>query len=987
MTYETSTSFQIPEPYYTTLFEAMPGHSVLVQTDDPKFTMLAATPAYLQQVGFTKKAIIGKGIFEVFPSYDSNPGFTGGTDLLLASFQHVVRHKEAHFIPEHRYDLQNKDGNFIEKYWKISNQPVFSPGGEIVYLIHTAEEITAQIKASQQEKAHQELQRVFHHVEESEERFRALVTATSDVVYRMNADWTEMRELQGRGFLFDTGEPIRNWLQRYIQSKDQPLVLERIKKAVEEKRIFEMEHQVLKVDGTLGWTFSRAVPILDDNDNVIEWFGAASDITQRKQAEEDLRITKEEAERQRRLYETITANTPDLIYVFDLNYRFTYANKALLEMWGKTPEEAIGKGLPENGYEPWHVELHQREIDHVIATRQSIRGEVSFPHATLGRRVYDYIFVPVINQKGEVEAIAGTTRDITEIRRAEEALRKSEQQQRFLLRLNDQLKTLHDTVAIQYEAASLVGKYFGADRVGYAEDGGDGKTVHVTTDYTNGVSSLKGTYSYEDYGADLLQALREGRTIIRSDIAADPSFSEEEKAAHATLQLGATVNVPLLRDGALVAIFFMHYRNAHHWTEENISLMQEVAVRTWDAVIRARAEQGLRESEERFRIMADAVPQSMWITDADGRTEFLNKHWCDYCGVPYSPTAAADIAIRHLHPDDAPKVMEAFQKAMQTGEPWEVEQRNRSKDGEYRWFLNRANPYRDPITGNIIKWFGIGVDIHDRKVAEQALRKSEEALEKKVLERTAELEKTNQELKRTNANLEDFAYAASHDLKEPIRKIHFFSDRLKKELDGKLNDQQALFFGRLENAAHRMGTLVDDLLSYSQASQGAGEQEAADLNEKLRLVLEDMEVEIQQKGAKVNIEPLPTVRGNRRQLQQLFHNLVSNALKYCQPDTPPVIQITAKKIVGKKVKPGLSPEEENKTFHLLEVSDNGIGFPPEDAKRIFNIFTRLHGNAEYRGTGVGLSIAQKVVQNHGGHIWAEGKAGEGATFYVLLPAE
>ncbi|HYE55211.1 MAG TPA: ATP-binding protein [Chitinophagaceae bacterium] len=158
----------------------------------------------------------------------------------------------------------------------------------------------------------------------------------------------------------------------------------------------------------------------------------ATDVTEEVEALEKIEAAQKEAERQKRLYETITSNTPDLIYVFDLNYRFTYANEALLKMWGSTWEQSIGKTLLENGYEPWHAAMHEREIDQVVATRQPIRGAVSFPHATLGKRLYDYIFVPVVNEKGEVEAVAGTTRDITEIKQAEEALKQSEEQFRKL---------------------------------------------------------------------------------------------------------------------------------------------------------------------------------------------------------------------------------------------------------------------------------------------------------------------------------------------------------------------------------------------------------------------------------------------------------------------------------------------------------------------------------------------------------------------------
>lgn len=685
------------------------------------------------------------------------------------------------------------------------------------------------------------------------------------------------------------------------------------------------------------------------------------------------------------LLNSITASTPDLIYVFDLNYRFTYANKALLTMWGKTWDEAIGKNLLENGYEPWHAAMHEQEIDEVVRTKQPIRGTVSFPHAVLGKRIYDYIFVPVINAEGEVEAIAGTTRDITEIKKAEEDLRKKEQRQAFLLQLNDHLKTFTDPGEIRDMAASFLGQYLGANRVGYAEDGGDERSVVVTTDYTNGVDSIKGNYTYDSYGRDLLDTFREGRTVVRSNIATHPSLSPEEKAAHAALQLSATINVPLLRNGKLIAIFFVHFKEAHTWTDDEISLVQDVAERTWDAVVRARTEQALRESEERFRTMVDALPVSIWITDAEGNVEFLNKNWRDYCGEPYSPTTVADIAVRHLHPNDVPKVMDAFSEAMRTGKLFEIEQRNLSKEGQYRWFLNRAFPYGDPLSGRILKWFGVGIDIHDRKLAEQALRHSEENLERKVEERTQELDTINKELKRSNQNLEDFAYAASHDMKEPIRKIHFFADRLKERLKGKLEAEDQRYFERLEAGAKRMTSLIDDLLVYSHVNRGVSSVETVDLNQMLFFATDDLELHIEEKGGRIEAETLPIIKGRPRQLQQLFENLLGNALKYSKADETPVIKISSRLVKGKEVP--LAFIEKEKQYHLIKVQDNGIGFAQEDAERIFNVFTRLHGNSEYRGTGVGLSIAQKVVQNHGGYIWAEGKPDEGATFNVLLPAE
>ena len=282
----------------------------------------------------------------------------------------------------------------------------------------------------------------------SEARFRALVNATTDVVYSVTADWKVMHELDGRGFLKDADEPTGDWMTDNIHPDDMERVKAAIAEAIKEKKIFQLEHRVLRADRTPGWTFSRAVPILDDQGEITEWFGTASDITEQKNAEQALKDARAQAEQQKRVYETITSNTPDLMYVFSLDYKFTYANSALLTMWGKTWDTAVGKGLRENGYEEWHALMHEREIDKVAATKQPIRGEVSFPHAILGRRVYDYILTPVINEQGEVEAVAGTTRDVTERKSWEDSLANSAEE---LQAINEEMASTNEELAASNE--------------------------------------------------------------------------------------------------------------------------------------------------------------------------------------------------------------------------------------------------------------------------------------------------------------------------------------------------------------------------------------------------------------------------------------------------------------------------------------------------------------------------------------------------------
>jgi PAS domain S-box-containing protein len=268
---------------------------------------------------------------------------------------------------------------------------------------------------------------------DSEARFRALVTASSDVVFRVSADFRELRQLEGRMFLEPSAVPNRDWFEAYVFPPDRGRVLATIQEAISAKRVFESEHRVFRSDGTVGWTHARSVPMLDATGEIVEWIGMASDITSRKRAEQQFAD-------QRRMYEAILTNTPDLAYVWNLNHQFIYANEGLLRMWGRTWEEAIGKNCLELGYEPWHAAMHDREIDQVIATRQPVRGEVPF-NGAFGRRFYDYLLVPVIGASGEVEAVAGTTRDVTDRKQLEGSLLDADRRKdEFLATLAHELR-------------------------------------------------------------------------------------------------------------------------------------------------------------------------------------------------------------------------------------------------------------------------------------------------------------------------------------------------------------------------------------------------------------------------------------------------------------------------------------------------------------------------------------------------------------------
>jgi len=400
-----------------------------------------------------------------------------------------------------------------------------------------------------------------------------------------------------------------------------------------------------------------------------------------------------------------------------------------------------------------------------------------------------------------------------------------------------------------------------------------------------------------------------------------------------------------------------------------------------------KARQLLQESEEELRLALDAAELGTFRLDITNNKATNSKRideWFGYDKEGYS----REEGFQAIVPKDRERVEAAIFASMkdevnsrhdityQIEHPVTGQKRHLRSFG--KTFFNReGKPYL------II---GIIQDITIHVLQQLQMEQNEAELQRRVLERTIELETLNNELKRSNVNLEEFAYAASHDMKEPIRKIHFFADRLKNRLAGNLQEEDNTYFERMERATRRMATLIDDLLLYSHISRGIAEKETVDLNAKLAIVLEDLELAIGEKGAVIQADVLPVVQGHRRQLQQLFQNLISNALKYCRPEVTPQIRISCHKVQGNEV-PDFTGRDEAKSYFCISVTDNGIGFETADAERIFNVFTRLHGNSEFKGTGVGLSIVRKVAENHQGTVVAQGMPGAGASFRVFLPAD
>ncbi|CAN5254306.1 PAS domain S-box protein [soil metagenome] len=417
---------------------------------------------------------------------------------------------------------------------------------------------------------------------------------------------------------------------------------------------------------------------------------------------------------------------------------------------------------------------------------------------------------------------------------------------------------------------------------------------------------------------------------------------------------------------------------------------KKVAVLFTDITESKESQQKIAASENQFRTFADSIQNLAWIAHGDGWIYWYNKQWYDYTGTTLEEMQGWGWQKVH-HPEHVQKITEISKELWKKDEPFELTFPLRRHDGEYRWFLTRAYPVKD-TNGNIAKWIGTNTDVTEQKTFA-------EELEAKVNERTEALSfKTNQlqelnqilesrnvELDKMNKELESFTYISSHDLQEPLRKIQTFASLIAEKENDNLSTNGKDLFQRMQASAKRMQSLIEDLLAYSRTKSLKTNFEKVDLSSVVAIVVSDLKEEIQQKNALIEVNNTCEVNIIPFQFQQLFYNLISNSLKFSNPEKRLHITITTEQSQGSK-----SDNNElihGKNYCHIIVADNGIGFEPQYNEKIFELFQRLHGRNEYNGTGIGLAIVKKIVENHHGVITAKGELGEGATFDIYIPID
>jgi PAS domain S-box-containing protein len=394
--------------------------------------------------------------------------------------------------------------------------------------------------------------------------------------------------------------------------------------------------------------------------------------------------------------------------------------------------------------------------------------------------------------------------------------------------------------------------------------------------------------------------------------------------------------------------------------------------------------QALRESEEQFRSLVENVPDVTWRADAEGNLVYVSPNVRRICG--YEPSELlGQSRFSRVHPEDVVEVRKRYSLLFAKGREFSLRYRFRHKSGRWLWVHDRAQVAGAHATG-------VFSDVTRLRKMEDELKEYRAWLEDMVDERTHEAEAVNRQLllevaerqqaqqelerlaeslRRSNAELEQFAHVASHDMKEPLLLILAFAERLLAKWPEKFDGKAGEYLDRILKAARQLQELVDDILQLSKVRSCERPFGVVSLDDLLREVMADFEERIRQAQGTVGVGALAAIEGDKTQLRQLFQNLIANALKYRQADLPPKVEVKGRKLPGR--------------IYEITVQDNGIGFEEKYAERIFQPFVRLHGRHEYEGTGIGLATCEKIVARHGGRITAKSSPGEGSIFIIRLP--
>ena len=791
-------------------------------------------------------------------------------------------------------------------------------------------------------------------VRASEARYRALAMASADVLYRMSPDWGEMRQLDGRGFLSDTpASGVRAssgaWLGRYIHPDDQARVTAAIARAVRTQSPFALEHRVIRADGTLGWTQSRAVPLVGPDGTVTEWIGAASDVTPRKEAEAALRDSEA---KYRTVFDSIDEgfNTLEVLYdaegrPVDLHYLET--NQAferqtgLVDIVGRTAREV----LP-NLEDAW-VEMHARAARTGAPERfERFNGDTG--------RWYD-VYLSRVGGEGSA-VVAAVFRDVTARKRAEVALQASEARQAFLLALSDALRPLQDPVAIQGEACRRLGERLGVGRAYYVEVDEAAGLARVERDWVSDGNgpSLVGEHPLVDFGWSVA-ILRRGACHVVADTQTSPVVSPAERPAAVALQIIACMGAPLIKDGRLVGALCVTAASPRTWTDAEVELLREVGERIWATVARARAEAALRASEARVRTLVEhARDYAIFLLDAEGRVTEWPVGAERVQG--YTAAEAIGLSLAAFYPLEdrlagvpARHLAEAAATGHGEWEGWRVR-----KDGTRFWANEIATAVHD-AGGHLVGFTKISRDLTERRLAEQAAEQVQVAA-------------ARDELRRALAAAEEAEWR-----------------RLARELHDQLGQHLTGFALGLADTRRRLAVSLgaaatpDASLRSAEASLERLEELARLMTRDARnLALELRPPELDDVGLVSAIDTYVRAWGERTGVTA---ELVVTGLH--EREVPAETGSALYRIVQEALTNVARHAGANHVSVIVEQPDGEVGLIVEDDGRGFD--ADLLDARAHRERRLGLAGMRERAALAGGTVAVESRPGAGTTVYARLP--
>lgn len=455
------------------------------------------------------------------------------------------------------------------------------------------------------------------------------------------------------------------------------------------------------------------------------------------------------------------------------------------------------------------------------------------------------------------------------------------------------------------------------------------------------------------------RAVEEKKEVIIEDLSGLPASGIKEQLLKQGFFSGWSYPV-MNASGEMLAVFTVNHKSARKpsYFEENIVIR---AVKILQVIIESHLkERELKLHNERFNYVTKATSDAIWDWDLVKMKIYWGQGFEDLFGYPIN-SLSTDISswTEHIHPDDRERAYQSILECIDGNKlNWEEDYRYLHANGNYRYVKDRGFVVRDE-NGKALRMVGAMLDITDSKIYEESLKKLNEHLVKQA-----------KELAVSNEELEQFAYVASHDLQEPLRMVTSFLTQLENKYSEKLDDKGRRYIHFAVDGAKRMREIILDLLEYSRVGREEDKFETINLEELIGEIKHLYYKQIQEKSARISTRNLPEIKAPRASTRQIFQNLIGNALKYSKEEAPPKITIEC---------------EDQEDMWVFKIKDNGIGISQDYFERIFVIFQRLHNREQYSGTGMGLAITKKIIENLGGKIWLTSKEGKGSTFYFSLP--